>query len=392
MSFSSFIRSAYRITLDIEDGNAALDFLVTENIPFHGLYTNSEILSFELYPLYYKEYCLRRGDARFLREERKRLGLMAFFAKHRKRTGFFVGMLLAASILVCSSLFIWDVNITGNERISEKDIRAALESRGITLGSFIPTLDKELIEKQVILDVDGLSWISINLRGTVANVEVRERIAETETVDTESPSNLVAKLDGQITALEITGGVSSVKLGQIVKKGDLLVSGIIDSKALGYRLVRARGEVYAAVTLSYRIEIPYETTEKVYTGAFSTKKSIKFFSKTIKLFGKDSISPPSCDKIETERRIYLFDKIALPLFLKEITYAEYEMQTKTLTREEAIARAYEQLHAQSDETLENAEILARHTAFDFGETSLVMTEDVDCIINIAEEVKVETGT
>ena len=82
-----------------------------------------------------------------------------------------------------------------------------------------------------------------------------------------------------------------------MRKGDLLVSGIIDSKALGYRLVRARGEVFAAVTLTYDVEIPYEMERKVYTGEFLTEKDVKFFAKTIKLFGKDSISPSSCDTI-----------------------------------------------------------------------------------------------
>ncbi len=391
MSLSSFMRSAYRIKIDAADGDRALDFLVSHDIPFHGLRTDGEELSFQLYPPYYKEYLRLRGEERFAGEKHKRLGIMAFLAKYRKRTGFFVGMLLAAALLVTSSFFIWDIDVTGNERVSKKDIRIALENHGFMLGTFIPSLDKELIEKQVLLDVDGLSWISINLRGTVANVEVRERIAETETLDTQSPSNLIAKLDGQITALEVTGGVATVKTGQIVKKGDLLVSGIIDSNALGYRLVRARGEVYAAVTLAYHIEIPYEITEKVYTGVFSTKKDVKFFSKTIKLFGKDSISPSSCDKIEVERRIYLFDRIALPLFVVETTYSEYEMQTKTLTQKEAIANAYEELRRQSEKVLENADILSRHTAFDFGDEMLVMTEEVDCIINIAEEVKIETG-
>ena len=87
---------------------------------------------------------------------------------------------------------------------------------------------------------------------------------------------------------------------------------------------------------------------------------VKFFTKTIKLFGKDSISPSSCDTIEVERRIYLLDRIALPIFITETTHSVYEMQTVLLSEEEAIALAYEKLHAMCDETLEDAEILARY--------------------------------
>ena len=38
--------------------------------------------------------------------------------------------------------------------------------------------------------------------------------------------------------------------------------------------------------------------------------------------------------------------------------------------------------------LDGAEILARHTKLDFGEEYLTLHEQVDCIIDIAKEVKI----
>jgi similar to stage IV sporulation protein len=221
-------------------------------------------------------------------------------------------------------------------------------------------------------------------------VEVRERLSETEIVDKQTPSNLIAAYDGQIEALQVTGGVCTVKIGDTVKKGTLLVSGVIDSRAFGYRLVRARGEVFARTTLTFQTEIPYENTEKVYTGRFFTKKSIKFFSKTIKLFGKDSISPTSCDKIETERRIYLFDTIKLPVFIRETRYAEYETVTKTLTESQALKKAYAEIRAMSEEILQDAEILGRHTYISENDGKLCMTQQIECMIDIAKEVRIRT--
>ena len=165
----------------------------------------------------------------------KIIGTQDTFGVIQTRNGIF--------LLVFSSLFVWDITVSGNETIPESVILDAMEENGLRLGAFIPSLDTERIEGVVILEVDGISFISVNLRGTVANVELRERADNTEIVDIESPSNLVASRDGQISALEITGGVSKVKLGEIVKKGDLLASGVIDSAALGYRLVRARGSI-----------------------------------------------------------------------------------------------------------------------------------------------------
>ena len=386
-----FIRSYYRITLVETDGKSALDFLISQDIPFHGLENENGTLSFCLFISDFKRYRRLRAEERFAGERRELCGLFAVLRRYKGRVGLAAGAVLALALIICSSFFVWDITVTGTEHLSDKEILDALEENGVKLGAYIPSLDTEEIEQKMILDVDGLSWISLNLRGTVAAVEVRERSEDATSIDTQAPSNLVAAFDGQIEALEVTGGVAAVARGQIVKKGDLLVSGIIDSNALGYRLVRARGEVTARVTLTYTVEIPYQTTEKVYTGSFEKQKSVKIFSKTLNLFGKDSISYENCDRIETEKRVYLFGKIKLPVFVRETTYAEYEWQEKTLTESEALARAYEELYKISEAELENAEILARHTHISESGDRLVLREEVECILNIAEEVKIETG-
>lgn len=390
MKFLEYLRSTYKISVSETDTRYLLDFLVSNDIPFHDLHTEDGIFSLLLYPPYYKQYSHLRGEHRYRKETRKQLGFHALLHRYRKRKGILVGMFLAVFLIIFSSLFIWDITITGADTIPEAAILNALENHGIKLGVFIPSVDTESVEQSMILDVDELSYVSINLRGTVAAVEVRERKPITEIEDKQTPSNLIATTDGQIEALQVTGGVSVVRPGDIVRKGELLVSGVIDSKALGYRLVRARGEVFARVTLSYQTVIPYETEEKIYTGEFFSQKSIKIFSKTIKLFGKDSISPPTCDKIETERRLYLFGFIKLPLFITETKYAVYDLVPKTLTQTEALRQAYDDIQTQNEHILENAEILGRHTRITEDETSLCMTQQIECIINIAEEIKIET--
>ncbi len=390
MSLIEYFRSAYEITMDEKGARAALDFLVRYDIPFYHLETKDERVSFRMYAPYFREYTARRRERRFSGETRKRLGFAVLVSKYKARAGLFVGGLFGIFLLVFSSLFVWDITVSGNETIPESVILDAMEENGLKLGAFIPSLDTERIEGVVILEVDGISFVSINLRGTVAGIELRERADNTEIIDIESPSNLIASMDGQISALEITGGVSKVRLGEIVKKGDLLASGIIDSAALGYRLVRARGTVSARTTMTYPIEVPLEITEKVYTGEVKTYKSVKFFSKMINFFRKDNISEESCDRIEEERRIYLFGKIKLPISIVETTYAEYEMKTRTMTEAEALQKAKDALRLTSEDDLADAEILARHTnVFCNGET-LFLTEKVECIVNIAEEVKIGT--
>lgn len=78
-------------------------------------------------------------------------------------------------LIVTSSFFVWDITVTGTDKIPAKTITDALERHGVKLGAYIPSLDTEKIEQAMVLEVDGLSWITLNLRGTVASVEVRER-------------------------------------------------------------------------------------------------------------------------------------------------------------------------------------------------------------------------
>ena len=389
MSLIEYFRSPYLIMLHANDARLILDFLITRDIPFHEQKTNGDLFSLLLYAPHFKEYEHLRGKRRYRNEIRERLGFLNLISRYKKRSGLVVGFFLALALIILSSLFVWDIDIEGAERIPEKNILEALESRGLCLGAFIPSVDTEISEDYLILDVDGLSFVSINLRGTVVQVEIREREKNTEIVDTQSPSNLIAAADGQIEALMVTGGLITVKLGETVRKGDILVSGVIDSAALGYRLVRARGEVLARTTLTYHVEIPYETTEKIYTGTFFTQKSLKIFSKTIKLFRKDSICTSSCDKIESERRIYLFGLIKLPIFITETEYAEYEIVSKTLSQKEALAEAQRQLRALCENDLIHAEILGRYTSISEDEEKIRLTQQIECVINIAREVKIE---
>ncbi len=385
-----FFRSPYEISLSPAAARAALDFLVRCDIPFYGLQASEETVCFRLYSPYYKEYVYRRGERRFANEHRRRLGLIPLLYRYRHRLGLAAGALFGTLLLFVGSLFVWDITITGDGVIPESVILAEMEKSGLTLGTFIPALDTETLERRLALSLDGVSFVSLNLRGTVVHAELRTRAENPTPLDKLTPSNLVARVGGQITALEITGGATKVTLGKIVKKGELLVSGIIDSDAVGYRTVRARGEVFARTTLSFSAEIPMEITEKIYTGEVKTRKSIKFFGKNLNFFGKDRFSSAFCDTIEETKRLYLFDRIRLPLFLVTKTYAYYEERPRTLTETEALDMAKRELLTKQREPLRDAEILSRRRDITIRDGVLILTETVDCIIDIAEEIKLGT--
>ena len=59
---------------------------------------------------------------------KKESGIPFILGRYRRRYGFFLGMVLCASVIFASSLIVWDIRVEGNDRLSEAEVRAALEA------------------------------------------------------------------------------------------------------------------------------------------------------------------------------------------------------------------------------------------------------------------------
>jgi len=386
---SRFIFGAYTLSVPKEQAPKAINVLITNDIPFGKSREEEGRVLLLLTPRGLRRYIRVTGGFPF-GEKAFCHGIPELFRRYRLRAGVFIGLLMFISSLTLSSFFIWDVNITGNVNVTAEEIRERLSAYGVREGAFIPSLDMNDIASRVLLEAGNLSFLKINMHGTVARVELRERREGEKEEEGSAPSNLVARYSGQIERLEVIGGACKVEYLMPVKKGELLVSGIIDSTALGYRLVRSRGKVFARVTLTYESEILLKITEKTYTGEEKSQKSINFFAKSLNISKKTSVPYEKYDTIISKEKIYLFGKIELPVFVVTETYREYREQERTLTESEALARALAEIDEKSSAELDGAEILSRETETEMREGSLFVRTEVYCVMDIAEEVKIET--
>jgi len=208
---------------------------------------------------------LKRDTALFMREcERRKLkaninarsGLPSLLNRYRRRPGIPLGLIIIALSIYISGLFIWEINLSGNERVPDEELYMILQKQGIYTGSFIPPLDLDAVHNRIIIENSDIAWISVNIRGTVANVEVREiQKAENKTTGN-APSNVVAALDGQISAIELYNGQAYVNIGDSVREGQLLISGITTDKHGIERIVHASGRVMAKTNRIITIKIP----------------------------------------------------------------------------------------------------------------------------------------
>lgn len=385
-----YLRGSYTVTARAESVCRALNVLMKNNVPFYGVKAEGGgLVGFCLEPDAFRKYVALTAEMTIEDERVTRRGLFAFASGYKMRIGFFIGAVLCAALLAASSFFVWDINVSGQTGLSEKEILKTLEGYGLYIGAYIPNIDTMRLENELVIDTEELSYASINLRGTVAEVVVRER-KEKDVENISLPSNLVANCDGQIESIEVRGGMPTVKKGQIVKKGQLLVSGVIDSQAVGYRLVRARGEIYARISRSFTAEVPLVREKKSRTGEKKTRVTIRFFAKKINLFSNNDISFEKYDTIEEEKRLCLFDRVELPVFIIKTTYSEYVMETEKISEEQALSIAEKELAGQTEKTLSEAQILAREERTEINDGILTLYADIDCIADITSEIFIKT--
>ena len=165
-----------------------------------------------------------------------------------------------------------------------------------------------------------IAWAAVNLRGTRAVVEIREVERAAPVPDEDTPYNVIAAEDGIVRRMELYRGAGEVQEGDLVFKGDMLASGVVETKA-GLRLVHARGKVIAEVERNIRVEIPLEREVKRATGRVFREKSLKILGFTINFFRNTGNLPPSCDRIDREVDLRLFDAVELPIKYRETVYS-----------------------------------------------------------------------
>ena len=302
-----------------------------------------------------------------------------------KRPGIVVGCLLFFALMWFSSRTIWSMDITGNLTVPDSEILTLLDELGCGYGDYIPGIDFDMLHARFISKSENISWISVNLKGNHANIEVLEvKPGDTFSAEEGVYANLVAREDAEIFLVKTVSGASSVTPGTIVKKGELLVSGVVSVREDRVRYEYASGEVLAYVPRTIEVKIPFETSEKVYTGNIKEKKTIKILKKQINLFTKGGIEYTIYDKIIDNRQIILFGRFPLPVWSETSIYKEYEYEKIQNEYEKTVSLAMSELRDRLDETLEDAELVSNKVTTEITEDSFVIRYDMVCLTDIAE--------
>ena len=317
-------------------------------------------------------------------------GLPLSLLRRTKRYGLIVGGICATLLLFFSGRYVWDVRVTGNERLTGSEVLEELSACGFGIGSPLRGFHAGELENRVLLQSDDLAWLSVHIDGTVAMVQVLERVERPEDTPVK-PANLIASCDGQIESVELLRGDCVVKVGQAVRSGELLVSGVYDSQTVGVRFTRAAGRILARTEHHYQIEIPLETTQKVYTEEKKSGIWLNFFQKSVKIFKSTGNEGGSCDIIKREKSFAGIGLQNIPVWLTVETSRFYEEIPVKRTEEQALLLAYESLAKELESLSADAQLLRKEIATTLTDRSVILDCTVLCIEDIAVQSEFEVS-
>ncbi len=377
--FLDYIAGYYKITGD--GGERLLNCMMKRGIDYRRLRCDEEgRLHFILSRANRRK--LKKTDFAFSSEL---AGLPAHILRYRKRPGILAGAILFALLLKLSTMFVWNLDVEGNTTIPEEDILATLEELGCAPGVYIPTIDYYSICTEFLLARQDVAWVSVNMEGSVGHVVIRETLPAKREASVVQPANIIAERDGYVRQVTVYNGRAEVKYDMPVKKGELLISGVVENKDTSTRLERASGIVMAETERTFEIKIPLTQTVKKKNSRIYEEKTLKIFGKIINLFINSSIPDWKYDKIERVERVILFEDIELPITLRTTSYVGYDEGERTLTEEEAREAAEAELAGQLA-GISDGELLRLSRQYGVEDGMLILRASATMLEDIGEAV------
>jgi len=322
----------------------------------------------------------------------KKNGYPFWVHKLKKRKMLFAGAFFCFLILVLSSTFIFSVELVGNENLNEDEIISSLNDLGLKPGINRYLINLKEIETQLLLDVNQIAWVGIEITGIKAKVEIAEKRLAPDRIDKNTPCNVVASKNGVIEKIIARNGDAVVNEGDIVTKGDLLISGIIKREYMDETMfVHSYGEVYARTyyeTIGSKnlIEIKKEKT-----GQKSIKKIFNLNSLELSL--NNGEVPYDFYVVEKKsKKPFQWRNVGLPVEI--ITEEYYEVNQFEERIDETVAKNdihKEAINKLLEEIPLDAEILNTQIDFTVKDNILYGKVIIETLENIAEQNTLKIG-
>ena len=340
MTFLGSVGGMVKAQLTSADPVAAMRSIEKANISLENIETDGNFqLTFSLSRKNWKrleDLANRRGDSLVIKE---RNGL---FWRIR---GIFGRPVLLLGIVCLFILSLWlpsrvlFVQVEGNHQVYTNQILEQASYCGIRFGASRKDVRSEAMKNALLERMPQLHWAGVNTYGCVAVITVEESAPEPKHEKSACVSSIVAQIDGIIRSLTVIKGTACCHVGDRIKAGEVLISGITDNGTV-IRVTDAAGEVFADTIRQLTAFAPAESVSRLEQGHTSAKYGLLIGKKRINFNNNSGISDTGCVRIYWEQYITLPGGFVLPVGIYREKWVSYQTQSSSGNSEEEWLRGY----------------------------------------------------
>ncbi|MFD0870576.1 MULTISPECIES: sporulation protein YqfD [Paenibacillus] len=258
----------------------------------------------------------------------KRYGFPFFLDKLWKRKFFIAGLCFFIVGLFLLSSIVWKVEVEGNEKLMKMEILEKAKQLGIYEYQWKFRLgNQEDLARELHKQLPGVAWVGVKVEGTHIKIQVVES-ASPEQKELKSPRHLIASKNAVVTKILAEKGKPVVQPDQYVRKGDLLISGLIGNEQYQQTVV-SQGQVKGLVWYTSKIEVPMVRKYKTYTGESYRRFYLVFGNRALQLTGYGTSYEQS--EQEASRKTLQWRNYGLPVGwmnekVREVRYLEEPLE------------------------------------------------------------------
>jgi similar to stage IV sporulation protein len=287
----------------------------------------------------------------------KKTGFPFILHRYRRRKGFFIGILICFILIYIMSLFIWDISIQGGSKYTPEAMIKFLKENEVYTGIRKKKVNCQEIEETIRLAYKDIGWVSAEIKGTRLIIKITETNMPAPAEKAMEPSHIVATKNAIIKSIITRTGTPMVREGDVVKKGDILVSGILTVKddfgeILSNQPVVADADIVCKSYYDYNEKFNMKYLDRIFTGEAKKGYYIGLFGKKLFLYNRRN-SYDKYDIIVNEKTLHVTDTFYLPFRYGTISTREYKEEWKTYTEDEATNIAEARLQRYFDRLIEN---------------------------------------
>lgn len=257
-----------------------------------------------------------------------RTGIIFLVYKIKSKLSLVAGFGVFVVMLFILSRYIWGIEIDTKRYVSPFEIRKVLTSIGVKPGMSKEKVDIREVEKKLENISSDIMWVRVRIEGSTLKVLIEEKTNPPAFIEKGAEGGIVAKMDGEVKQIYVNKGTPTVKMGDFVKKGQLLISPEQGNKDESKEQVKSEGTIVAKTFYEKNVEVKVLGDEEVVTGNRKSDIYISILGK--KIYLKKTIKNFDVyDKIE-ENNYFVGKDIYIEKLNKPIEKSKEEIIKSTL--------------------------------------------------------------